>query len=450
MRVVRRFARKRLVPALVAGIGAASSMPFDGWAGDLGFGLGYTLEYSTNIARTPADEQDEWTHSALVGFSYLELTPEIGARVRGIAEYRYYANDTFEDEAAGTADALILWSISPQQFTWTVEDAYRQVQIDPTQPNTPGNRSGSNAFSTGPDAYVRMTTLDTLQLGGRYGSVMVEESTADSTSVLGYASWLHKWTPSTTMSLNYHKSRIDNLDETVFPDYTRQDGFLGIGYRQPVSELTLNVGITRIEPEGQPDKTGDLLHLTWLARLSSVSSIGITAHEGFSDTGTGLLSASRQFTEPSDVATAPSMLDIVVSSDLFFERSVDGFYSYSGSRFSWNVFGFWRDLDFETTAEDREETGARFELRHATSPDLDSSLLAGAQRTKFYDTGREDDDRAYGLRFNYRVGFNALVGLEVGHVSRDSSDPAFSYDENRAMLWVYYNTNPRVPVFRAL
>jgi hypothetical protein len=279
---------------------------------------------------------------------------------------------------------------------------------------------------------------------------MVEESTADSTSVLGYASWLHEWTPSTSMSLNYHKSRIDNEDETVFPDYTRQDGFLGLVYRQPIAELTLDVGITRIEPEGQSDKTGDLLHLIWLGRLSSVSTFGITAHEGFSDTGTGLLNASRQFTEPSDVATAPSALDIVVSSDLFFERSVDGFYSYTGSRFSWNVFGFWRDLDFETAAEDREESGARFELRHATSPDLDSSLLVGAQRTTFFDTGREDDDRAYGLRFNYRVGFNALVAFEVGHVSRDSSDPAFSYDENRAMLWIYYNTNPRLPVFATL
>lgn len=450
VQAVGRFSHKLLVQALVAGIGATAGLPFTTWAADYGFGFGYTAEYSTNIARSPTDEQDEWTHSGLAGFTLLELTPDLGARVRAIGEYRHYAFDTFEDEAVGTVDGLIVWNIAPQQLTWTIEDAYRQVQVDPTQPNTPANRSASNAFSTGPDAYVRITSLDTLQVGGRYGSVWVADSTVDSASVIGYAGWLHTWTPTTTMSLNYLNGRVDNEDETVFPDYTRQDGYLGLVRRQAVSELTLNVGITRIEPDGQPDKTGDLLNLTWLARLSSVSTIGITAHKGFTDTATGLLNAARQFTEPSEIATTPSALGVVVSSDLFYERSIDATYNYTGSRFGWNVSGFWRELDFETQTEDREERGGGLQLRHSLTPDLDASLLGGMQRTEFYETGRIDNDRAYGARLTYRASLHTTIGFDVGHVSRDSSDPNASYDENRAMLSIYYNTNPRVPVFGTL
>lgn len=450
MRLVRWFARKRLVQALVAGIGAASGFPYDTCAAELGLGLGYVGEYSDNIARTPTNEQAEWTQSALAGVAYVEATPEVGARVRAIGEYRHYTRNTFEDEVVGTADGLILWSVLPRRFNWTVEGAMRQVVVDPTQPNTPANRSQSYVVSTGPDAFLRMTSLDTLQLGGRYGSVTVKDSNVDSTAVLGYASWLHEWSPITTMSLNYQQTRVDNVDDTAFPDYTRYDGFVGIARRQATSELIFNAGVTRIEQEGQPQKDGDFLHLSWLTRLSSSSTFGITAHDGYSDTATGLLSASREFTEPSDIATAPSALNIVVSSDLFFERSVLAFYDYTGARFGWNVLGFWRELDFETTTDDREESGGRLTLRHATTPNLDSSIFAGVERTTFIDTGREDEDLGYGLSFTYRAGPNVVLRFEVGHVSHDSTDPAFRYDENRALLSVFYNTNPRLPVFANL
>jgi hypothetical protein len=445
MRAVCPFGRKRLTQSLIAALGALSGLPLVVDAAELGFGLGYVGEYSTNIMRSRSDEQQGWTHTALAGAVWRELTTDLEANVQALAEYRDYPRDTFTDESVGTVDGLLLWHISPKRLTWTVEDSYRQVQLNPALADTPDNRAAANVLSTGPDAYLRFSTVNTLQLGGRYGRVTVEDSRADNSSGLGYARWLYQSSPSTTLSLNYEQLKVDNEDDVFFPDFTRYDTFVGLHRLQAVSELTIEAGATRIEQDGREDVDGSRLRFGWLAQLTSDTAVGVTLRQEYSDTSAELLSASRFVTEAPTVPAEPSALAVAVSGDVFYERSAEAFYRYTGVRYGWIASAFGRDLDFETRPDDRTERGVRLDVQQFTSADLVSSLFGSVTHTEFEQLAREDDDSEIGARFAYRQSRDVLFGFEVRHLSRDSDERAFDYDENRVLLSVLYNTNSQLP-----
>ena len=112
---------------------------------------GYSLEYTDNARLIPNDKKDEWTHVLSAGLSYLENSKTLDARVRAQAAYRKYKNNIFSDDTVLGLNANLLWRISPDRFSWTLEDYLTQTAIQSLGPDTPSNRQQTNVFTTGPD-----------------------------------------------------------------------------------------------------------------------------------------------------------------------------------------------------------------------------------------------------------------------------------------------------------
>lgn len=443
-----------LVPVFVLGLVMSAR------AGDFAYGLGYTASHSDNITRVPANERSEVTNSYLGGFAYMERTADLIAQVLAQGEFRDYRDDVFGDETVFNVRSSALWIISPQRFTWTVEDSFEEEQIDAAAADTPANRTNINSFSTGPDFYVRFSPVNTLALGARAGNVSTGSANADNNRFSGSARWLYQATGISTYSLNFQAMDVNYDDSVVNSDFTRHDIFLRADYRPSRSRYLFDLGTTQVNPERGRDLDGTLSRLSWIRQLTQESTFGLSASGEFSDTGTDVLAAASGATSVStspagiptvaeDATIASDLASDAVTSDVYYAKRGEVFYNRRGSSFGVDFTAYGRELDFETTAQDRKETGGRFELAFFYSGATTVTLFTEQLKTDFQSFVREDTERDSGLRFNYRLSRTISLGLEGRRTDRSSTDPAEEYEENRVFLSVLYASSPLFRPIRA-
>jgi hypothetical protein len=405
-------------------------------AGDFAYGLGYTATRSDNITRVPSDELRETIHSYLVGFSYLELTPDIDATIAAQAEFRDYQDDIFEDETVSNLKALLYWTISPQRFIWVVEDAYEQTRINAAESDTPDNRANVNVFSTGPDVYFRFNPVHTLALGARAGNVYTGQANTDNDRFSGSVRWLYQATSITTYSLNYEAQDVSYDDPALNADFTSHDIFLRADYRPSRSQYTIDLGASRISPEQGEDLNESLFRLTWIRQLTTESTFGLSASGEYSDTAADILTSATT-TTPSTALTSGE-----VRSDLFYAKRASLFYNRRGARFGAGFSLYTQDLDYETTPQDRREYGGRLTLGFFYSGTTTVTLTTEQNRAEFRDFVRHDTDRDSSIRLDYRLSRSVRLALEGRRTERDSTSPADEFVDNRVSLSVLYSSSP--------
>lgn len=413
-------------------------------AGQFAYGLGYTATRSDNITRASANEISETVHSYLAGFSYLENTADLVARVFAQATYYDYQDDTFSDESVYNLNSSLLWTISPQRFTWTVEDTYEEKRISATAVDTPDNRTDVNVFSTGPDVYLRLNPVNTLALGARAGNVSASDTNIDNDRFSASARWLYEANSFSTYSINLQAADVNYDDPASNVDYSRHDFFVRADYRPSRSQYLLDYGATRISPDLGEELDGTLTMLSWIRQLTYESNVGLSASREFADTGTDILAASTAagLSMGSPVSTGTPLSSDVVTGDVYYAKRVNFFYTRRGGSFWVNLSASTQDLDFETTAQDREEKGGFLELDYFYSGTTSIKLFTEQTRIEYLNFVRRDTDRNSGIRLGYRVSRRIGLELEGRRVDRTSTDPAAEFEENRAFLAIIYSSGP--------
>lgn len=413
-------------------------------AGQFAYGLGYTATQSDNIARETTNERSELVHSYLAGFSYLENTADLVARVFAQATYFDYHNDIFSDESVYNLNSSLIWTISPQRFTWTVEDTYEESQISATAADTPSNRTSVNVFNTGPDFYARLNPVNTLALGLRAGNVSADQSNIDNDRFSALARWLYQANSSMVYSLNAQALSVSYDDSVTNVDYDRRDFFIRADYKPGRSQYTLDLGTSRITPDRGQEIDGTLARFTLVRQLTQESNFGLSASSEYADTGTDILAASTA--EGLSAGTPAPALAVttsdVVTSDVYYARRVNVFYTRRASQFWINASANTQDLDFETTAQDREEKTGILELDFFYSGATSVKLFTEQTRTEFLNFSREDTDRNSGIRFGYRVNRNVSLELEGRRIDRTSTVSTAEFEENRVFFSVLYSSSP--------
>jgi hypothetical protein len=411
-------------------------------AGQFAYGLGYVATHSDNIARDALNERSEWVHSYLAGFSYLENTADLMARVFAQATYYDYQDDTFDDESVYNLNSSLIWTISPQRFTWTLEDAYAETQISTTTADTPANRTNINVFSTGPDLYVRLSPVNTLAFGVRAGNVSTSETNIDNDRLSTSASWLYQATSFSTYSINFETLDVTYDDAVSNIDYTRHDAFVRADYHPSRSQYLIDLGASKISPDSGRELEGTLTRFSWIRQLTQESSFGLSASGEYADTGADVLAASTaaglSIGTPSSTTTTLS--SDVVTSDVYYAKRANMFYTRHGSQFRVDFLANSQDIDFETTAQDRKEYGGALEVGFFYSQATSVKLFTEQTRTEYLNFVRRDTDRDSGIRLGYLVSRRIGLELEGRRTDRASTDPTAEFEENRVFLSIVYSS----------
>lgn len=448
---MRRTTVKNRIPGIVPGPGAAlfSSLLATGLllqaahAGEFAYGLGYIGEYSDNIRRVPVNPESEKISSVLMGIAYQENGPALDAYLLAQGQYNDYRNDTYPDAPIYFADASLLWRILPQRLTWFFTDRYDQILVNAGNPNTPDNRVGTNVFYTGPDLSIRLGEVNTLVLGLRYGNTAYNAGNLDNNRYGVVARWQYAATTEMTYSLNYVTEKTKYDDAALNGDFTQHDVFFQMDKRQAHARFLLDLGANRIERDQVTgESTRPLVRLMWTQQLASTSSAGVRLAAEYIDAGAALLSTA---TSPTPVPGPPPVSTVTggLTSDFYYSKRAEVYYTRGDGNFVLNAAIFYRDLDYDIQPLDRNEAGGRLDLTYNPSALLSTTLYGSYVSTEYLNTPpRDDRDNGAGLSFTYRLNPKLSATLDGSKSWRYSTDASQEYTDRRLLFSLIYASSP--------
>jgi len=409
------------------------SIPAASSAVDYGYGVGYRAERSNNMALASVHPKTDWLNVTQAEFALQDTTsPDLNARLYSQVEYDNYAYNTFNNQTLFFLNSAGTWAIKPQRLSWTAEDYYGQIPINPLATNTPKNMQDVNVFSTGPNLFLRMDPLNSLELGARYGNYHTNFQSTNSNRVSGFGGWLYQYSPITVFSLNYQVQDAGYTDKVVNSRYTRHDLFLRMATRRPDAALIMDLGNVWLQQSRVHNITGVYARLLASEQVTQNSALGLTAISTITDTADTILSAQG-------VSAATS--GTIAGTDIYRLKHVDASYTHSRAYGADTVRLFSERLEYFTAPLSQTVTGASVDLGYQLSGTLFGSVFGRYARTRYDTTGILYRDAQEGARLTYETRPDLFLGLEGRLTRRRSSDPGSSYSEARIIFSVTYYSN---------
>lgn len=437
------FLKNSLRVLLATVVGAPSVC----WSMDARYSLGYGLGYTDNALLTPDNTQDDWINSVRAGFTLFQSTPTIEAKVSSDAQYNNYKNNTSSDNTVFDLNLFGKWNISPQRFSWTVEDYFTQTAIIPTGPNIPDNRQNTNTVSSGPDFTLRINPVNALELGARYMRNTYQTSNISNTRATGYTRLVHDFSARTRFSLNLNAESVnyDDLAGGTNVNFTRTDQFVGLSNLTALNRVTMDVGTTHINRDNAADVSGGLGRFRWTRQISSTSSFALYASSELTDAGQQALTQGQA---ASQGPLQPGSAIPIVSGDVFRKKSAELAYAFQRV-YGYNILRVFRQKnEFEfTPAADEERRGGGFDVGYDFSAAMTAAIFGSYAHVE--NTGTVPRlvyrDESYGVGLVQRLTRLVSLRLDLQENVRNA-DPStrINYTEHRALLSIAYSDIRRV------
>ena len=424
-----------LLGRAIASLALATNLVPASRAAETAVSVGYHLEYTDNARLAPNNPQEEWTNVLSAGVSFLENSASLDAKLQAQASYRNYKNNVFSDDTILGLGSSILWKISPDRFSWTIEDYLTQTLVQSLGPDTPSNRQQLNVFSTGPDFKVRLSPVQALQFGTRYTRNTYETSDLDNTRYAGELRWVYQSSPLTKLSLNYEAQTVRYDNSVINPNFDRQDAYFQIENRLSRNIFILSAGATSIQRKNVPDEEGSLGRFSWTRLVSPVSTFNLSVASELSDVGRQALVAGQTAS-----ATPQSVPGTSNTGDVFRKNSAIATFNHRRS-FGNDSVGLFKEKDeYNLSPVVEERKGGNINIGYEFAGTRAASVFARYTKTEsnVKSPATEYKDKIYGLRFSDRFARNFTVGLELGRNKRDSVNILQSYTERHAILILSY------------
>ncbi len=421
----------RHVPAGAALAAAMLALTAPAAAIESRYALGYRLEYSDNLRLAETNPESGLVSIPTFTYDLQHQSRHWEAAVRADLQYEDYVSNTFGDRWTGVVDGTASWSLLPQRLAWVASDYLRQVVISTVQADNPLNQQLVNTLSTGPDVTLRLTPVDELRLEYRAIDIYEERTNNDSFRNTAALRLRHRRSALAAISLNYEFGDVD-FDDPLNKDFVRHDYFLRYDTQGARSNLTVDLGRTRIVRDGAPDDAGGLVRLAAGYRLSRTSDLTLTAQDLLIETG--YITATR-----GSLADLANTAGNFISTDIYRERLADLSYARQARtiNLSASLFTLRREYTIDQT-QDRRISGFQFQLDYDPAPVVRFTLRGTFQGIRYDVIDRRDDDYYVSLQYQHRLGTTLYGGLEVRRLRRASSLAGSSYAENRGVISVSY------------
>lgn len=401
------------------------------------YSLGVETTYTDNSLLTDTDIDDDLQKSLLLGFLIQEDGSRVSADITSLVDYKTYRDNTYSDETWYYLNGRIDVTLRPSSLFWVFEDYYSQVERNSLIPGTPDNLINTNVFSTGPDIYFRIDSLNRLHLENRYTDYRFDDTPTDSQRKSILLSWEYTASQNINLSTNveYHDASFKELDES---DFSRTDFYFRVDGQQSRTSYQFDIGTTLIDRVTEEDVDGFLMNLILRNQFRQDSHFQLDASAQYTDTAQDLLS--------SNVQTTTSQVNLVgeqVSGDVFYDRRVEMIYYLGSSINSYQLQLVYRDEDYEVLLQDRLTRGVRIDHTYNYSRVATFNSFIQYQTYDNLNVDQLDKLTLAGLAMNYRLSRNFTMRLEYNYNAQESTVSTFDYKENRMLVSLFYGRNPR-------
>lgn len=396
-------------------------------AAEVTYGVDMGIGHSDNIRRVPTGEESETMLAAGVELGVLREEGRLHADVNVDLSYVHYEDDSYDGEVVGMAEADLRYLIVPGRFEWVLTDSFGQGEIDPFAASTPDNRENINYFTTGPDFTVRLGSVASLTLFGRYSATQFEEQNFDDERLLGGLSIGRELSARSELSLNATVESVEFDDPLSGTDYDRRSAFLSYDVEGARTTLGLEAGYTEID-DGLTTENSPLFELDISRELSARSVLTFNAGVSSSDAATALRDGNIG-------GGSPGGADQVSTTDPFEARRVSLGWQFTTPRTGINLsVGHEEDVYENSSLLDRERQYVQASASRQITPRV-TLRATGSLYSSDYDTADQDDDETQlGLYLSWNVSGRLFLEADLESFNRDSSNPLSEYDEIRAFL----------------
>jgi len=413
----------------------------DGYAMDLGFEAGYSLEHHSNVRYEANNAVEETVHRTYAGLRLIELGPIFESRTDARVSDFAYENDAYAAGRVKTLETLNTLWIIPRSLNFHIDDHLAYVPVDSTALLTPYNQQQINLLSLGPVFFINISPIDVLQLSYRYEKYNEESdasSTADNKRNYYSGQYVHQFARDNELGFNYHYKETD-YKSAAYQDQDRGDWFISYAYRSPTDRYYTDVGQTNISYTGGLENSGAArVNLEYIRQINSARALRFTYRTELSD-------VTQELGYSQNVATSQPIVvnNIQVShtGDVFkiVAARIEYLFSDSAGGLRLSIADEKINYTLQTTADEKRTTYSA-----AYSTNLSDTIFVGATYT-YLDrivrtTGRNDKLGNVRLSLGYRI--SPVVSLR-GYVAQDkseSSDDTYNYIDKQFGIGIVYQT----------
>jgi hypothetical protein len=406
-------------------------------------GAGAIVERTDNVTRSAVDELSDTVVGAVTDFGWSQDSERLAAELQGNLAYYDYTSDVYDTEVVGSALGRFDIQISPDRFSWMLEDAFGQARVDELAPVTPDNRQNVNVFSTGPRFNFRLGARNNASLEANYSDTNYGVSAEDNDSTILRLSLGRQVGRRVTLSLNGTTESVDYTDQALFPDYDEDEFFIGAQVTGARTSLSADVGRSTVRGFGGEDNEsdGDLVRLEIEREIAATGSLALRVRKETSSSSNAFR-LSRQLLG----ASAPIELTVIAADPFDLEYTALS-YTVENPRIA---------LAFDIGAQEERYAFSLDQNRDAEWFALSFASRLGATWTTgvFAQLGRETYVDRTDARFDRRgsgvilgINFTDSLRLDVT-IARDERDATFAtggYAENYVTLVIAHWMGGREP-----
>lgn len=388
--------------------------------------------YSDNVLRVPVNEIDTTAAVAGVRVRGAKESGRLQYALSGDVSYLEYFESTIDGEMLGEAFAEASYDIVPQTFAWNLDGSFRQSRDSLLRPAAPGNRDDILSLATGPTLRARFGDAFEAEFDARYATSTYSERDFDNNTVIGQLVLARPLSERSLVGLGASFADV-TYDSNVGGqslDFERTEAFVRFRAEGVRTGLELDAGYAKVEGPSTED-SGPMIRLEATRRLTPFISgfLSFTQEYPQSEAPTTAPFGATEGAEGGDASVLSGGPRIVRGGELGLRlerprtRAEVGF----ASRKEIDLVGLFGDRSFEQV---------RFQVSRALTPRSQISIFAGHARETLSAAGVDSDETNGGAELSLTFGRKLGLELRVEHAERSSDDPAGSYSELSAGIFL--------------
>jgi hypothetical protein len=397
---------------------------------------------SDNVAQVPSGAKSDTIVTEGVDFNWHDLRPRLQADIDADLNYLEYLK-----HVAGVPDQVIgnflgqgRFAAVPDILFWNASDNFGQGLVDPLAAASPTNRENINYFRTGPELLLPLAATTFIDIKANYGRVTYQTSPLDSQRYDGSVGLVRRMSQESSVSLNVRDERVEFSDDTLNPDYSRQDAFVHYELKDKRTTIDADLGYSRLRDPVSPT-SGLLARFDVSRRVSASSTLAVSVGREYSD-------AADAFRLEQTLGGANLNTQTVQQAGAPFTST----YASVSWNFQFSRTGFGVSADYfkdaypqpSTLDDDREQVTAH--LSRKLTPLLDVSLQEQYFRQQFRDIVGNSTEYITGLQLTWAAGRHLNVLLDAQRADRHSDLAGTAFTENRIWVRVAYGREAQRPV----
>ncbi|HLW25264.1 MAG TPA: hypothetical protein VKT22_12970 [Steroidobacteraceae bacterium] len=429
--------------------------------GTFDYGADVGVGETDNVTLVQSNKLSQTMAIADVDFALKDKTRFLDAEAKGDFSELDYLQGAYASELVGRFDGTARYAFVPEKISWTVQEHFGQVALDPFLPVTPLNRENINYVSTGPNLDLRLGGVGFLDATLRYVRSDYQVSPFSSNRFLGDLALGRLLSARSSVSINVASERALFENTQLNTDFTRSSVYAAYELHGERTKIEADLGLTRVDssssansaliqnvPTGQipasgrgpTTQTGGLGKLSVERLLSPSSKLTLAAGQNLTDASTNFSTL-----QPGALATTGTSPAAVTSAN-YKDTYTSIVWQYLHHRTSIALSAQWEKDSYAGLPQlDLDRETAQLNATRQLTGVLAAQLIGSVYRTRYSNGQYAETDGIAGVGLVLRRGRWLELKLRIDHDSRTASGlGAQGYSENRAFLLVGYRpaTNP--------